>query len=234
MELVKNIWKDSDKEEFLNYIESFKRKEKIEWTKNILNTKMKVLAVTSPDIQKIVKEIKKGNYLSFLDLDINDYYENMAINGNLIASIKDFKLMKVYLDNYAKKVDSWASCDLLKFSVKDNEENFFALSNEYIKNDLPFVRRIGMLILFKFIDNDKYIDEIYVMLDKFKNETEYYVNMMNAWLLCELFIKKRDKTIKYLNKNELNSFTLNKAISKCRDSFRVSKEDKDMLLKLKK
>jgi len=234
MELVKNIWKDSDKEEFLNYIESFKRKEKIEWTKNILEKKMKVLAVTSPDIQKIVKEIKKGNYLSFLDLDINDYYENMAINGNLIASIKDFKLMKVYLDNYAKKVDSWASCDLLKFSVKDNEENFFALSNEYIKNDLPFVRRIGMLILFKFIDNDKYIDEIYVMLDKFKNETEYYVNMMNAWLLCELFIKKRDKTIKYLNKNELNSFTLNKAISKCRDSFRVSKEDKDMLLKLKK
>ena len=30
-----------------------------------------------------------------------------------------------------------------------------------------------------------------------------------------------------------NKFTINKAISKCRDSFRVSEEDKNLLLKYK-
>ena len=39
---------------------------------------------------------------------------------------------------------------------------------------------------------------------------------------------------KYLNKNKLNKFTINKAISKCRDSYRVTKEDKEMLLQYKK
>ena len=53
--------------------------------------------------------------------------------------------------------------------------------------------------------------------------------MMIAWLVCELMIKRRDETLKYLEHNNLNKFTVNKMISKCRDSFRVSDEDKEML-----
>jgi 3-methyladenine DNA glycosylase AlkD len=142
--------------------------------------------------------------------------------------------MRRYLDDYSKSIDNWASCDTLKFNVKNNEEEYMKLSYEYIKSDLPFVRRIGMFILFKFIDNDNYIDEIYNRLNEFENETEYYVNMVNAWLVCELFIKRKDKTLSFLKNNKLNKFTINKAISKCRDSLRVSDEDKRLLLKHKK
>lgn len=234
MELVKNRWTKEDGKEFIKYLESLKRAEKVEWTKNIVNTNMEVLAIKSSEINLIVKQIKKGDFLSFLDLDLNNYHENTLINGNLIVSIKDFDVMRKYLDNYSKKVDNWASCDTLKFNVKGNEENFMNLSKEYIKSDLPFVRRIGMLILFKFIENDKYIDEVFDRLNQFEAETEYYVNMVNAWLICELFIKRRDKTIEFFEDNKLNNFTINKAISKCRDSFRVSKKDKDLLLKYRK
>ena len=59
------------------------------------------------------------------------------------------------------------------------------------------------------------------------------MNMAVAWLLCELMIYNRDKTLKYLEHHNLNNFTINKAISKCRDSYRVSKEDKEKLLKYK-
>lgn len=57
--------------------------------------------------------------------------------------------------------------------------------------------------------------------------------MCIAWLVCELMIYNRDKTLKYLENHNLNTFTINKAISKCRDSYRVSKEDKEVLLKYK-
>ena len=234
MELIKDNWNENDGVEFVQYLETFKCEDKIGWTKNLLNTKMEVLAVKSPELKRIAKEIKKGNYLSFLNLNLNNYYENTAINGILISNIKDFKVMKEYLDKYAKMVDNWASCDLLKFDVKKNEEKFFMLSKEYAKSELPFVRRIGMSILFKFIDNDDYIDEIYDMLNAFEDEEDYYVNMMNAWLFCELFIKRRENTIEFLNNNTLNTFTINKAISKCRDSFRVSTEDKEFLLNFRR
>ncbi|MGN1057828.1 MAG: DNA alkylation repair protein [Candidatus Avelusimicrobium sp.] len=86
--------------------------------------------------------------------------------------------------------------------------------------------------MFKFLDN-QHIDQVFKILDNFKTEQHYYVNMANAWLLCECFIKQREKTLNYLKNHNLNNFTINKTISKCRDSFRVSKEDKEMLLTFK-
>ena len=234
MNLIKDKWIKKDENEFYNYLESMSRPDKINWTKNILNTNMEVLAIKTPDLVFMAKEINKGDYFSFLDLEINNYYENTVINGKLITKIKEFDVLKEYLDRYAEKVDNWSSCDLLKFNVKNNEEKFFNLAIEYSNSELTFVRRIGMYILFKFIDNDYYVDKVYDMLNKFCNEKEYYVNMMNSWLVCELFIKRRDKTIKFLQNNMLNKFTINKAISKCRDSFRVSLEDKDFLLNFRR
>ena len=58
--------------------------------------------------------------------------------------------------------------------------------------------------------------------------------MAVAWLCCELMIKNRNKFLEYLKHNKLNDFTVNKTISKCRDSFRVSAKDKELLLKFKK
>ena len=233
MNLIKEVWNKSDIGDFQRYLKTFENAEKREWSTNLLRTNLPVLSIQTIVIKDIVSKIAKGNYLSFLDLMIWEYYENTAINGYLITKIKDFDIIKKYLDIYSAKADNWATCDLLSFSTKDNEEKYFNLVLEYIKSDKPFVRRIGMSILFNFIDNNDYIDQIYKLLDEFFNEEHYYVNMMNAWLLCECFIKQKEKTLKYLENNKLNKFTINKGIQKCRESRRVSFEDKEILLKYK-
>lgn len=236
MNLNKELWMKKDIEDFQHYLESFRStdEKKINWSRNLLNTSLPTLVIKTPVIKDIEKEIFKGNYLSFLDLMIWEYYENTAINGMLICRIKDFDTMKKYLDIYSEQADNWATCDLLTFKIKNNEGNFFNLILEYIKSPKPFKRRIGIKVLFEFVDNEEYVDDIFSIFEQLKDEEEYYVNMINAWLLCECFIKHRQKTIKYLEKNNLNKFTINKAISKCRDSFRVSVEDKELLLKYKK
>lgn len=228
MKQYKNI------DEFQSYLKSLENKEKIERSKIITKTTLPVLGINNPTLKNIAKDIYKNDFLNFLDLMIWDYYENTIINGYLINKIKDFNTFKHYLDIYSKKIDNWASCDVLKFNVKNNEESFFNLSLEYSQSNLPFVRRIGMYILFDFIKIDNYINKIFHQLDTFTYEEHYYVNMMNAWLLCECFIKQRDLTLKYLNNHKLNTFTINKAIQKCRESYRVNKEDKELLLKYKK
>lgn len=234
MELVKEKWTKGDIKDFQEYFKTLGNPDREEWTKNIINTSLPCLAIKSADIKKVSSTISKGNYLSFLDLMLWDYYENTAVNGSLISKIKDFDTMKKYLDIYGPKADNWATCDGLKFDIKGREDKFLSLSLEYVKSDKAFVRRIGIRILFYLIDNPIYVDRVFEILDMFSNEKEYYVNMVNAWLLCDLFIKYRDKTLKYLNKNKLNDFTMNKAISKCRDSFRVTASDKELLLKYKR
>ena len=236
MNLIKEHWDKADINEFQNYLKSFSNgKEKGEWEKRIVNTKLPCIAVPSKTIADIVKQIAKGNFLSFVDLWIWENFSNTTIIGSLICKIKDFKLMKQYLINYLNRIDNWASCDTLKFKI--NEENkslFFNLSQELIASKKTFLKRAGLIILFKFVDDNSFIDKIFSALNSLTNETEYYVNMAGAWLLAECFTKQRNKTLEFLSNNQTNDFVINKGIQKCRDSFRVSDADKEMLKKFKR
>lgn len=235
MDLKKQIWTKADGEEFQKFLISYGRPEKIEWTKRIINTKMPVLAVLSPNIKNIVKEIAKGNIISFLDLWLWDYFENTTVIGGLIMKIKDFETMKSYLLPFCEKADNWATCDLLSFNINaENEKKFWELSVALIKSDKPFVRRVGVNVWFKFITRNGYLSKIFNMINGMHGETEYYVNMVVAWLVAECFAKNREATLEFYKTNKLNNFTVNKSVSKCRDSFRVSKEDKELLLQFKR
>ena len=233
MILKKDNWNNNDKLEFNNYLFSLKNEEKVLWTKNIVNTNMDVLAIKSPKIKEIIKEISKGNYLSFLDLNNNTYYECTLINAGLICKIKDFNLQKKYLDNYIKTIDNWASVDTLKFKIKNKEKEYLDLSKEYIKSDKEFIRRVGVIILFEFLKRKEYLNEVFNIIKSLYKEEAYYVNMAISWLLCESFIKNRDETLEFIKNNKLNKFVINKTISKCNDSFRISIEDKELLKQFK-
>lgn len=233
MKLNKEIWNEKDVKEFQKYLEKFEDISKKEWSTNLLKTNLPILSIKTKEMKEIVNEIYKGNYIDFLDLMIWEYYENTIINGFLINKIKDFELKKKYLDIYSKKADNWATCDTLKFNIKGKEKEYYELALDYINSDLPFVKRIGYYILFEYILIDGYIEKIFHLLDKLNKEEHYYVNMMGAWLLCECFIKKEKDTFKYFKENKTNKFIINKGIQKCRDSFRVSKENKEELLKYK-
>lgn len=234
MELIKEKWLKSDIKPFEEYLLTMKNESKMLWTKNLLNTNLICLAIKTEKIKKIAKEISKGNYKSFLDLKIYSTYDSYATNGFIISKIKDFDTFKKYLDIYSDNVDNWGLCDLLSVNIKNQEEKYLNLIKEYLKDKNVFKRRIAIRILFKFINYDNYVKDIFYIVDSLTNEQEYYVNMINAWLLCELFIKRKSETLKYLDNNHLNKFTINKMISKCRDSYRVSRIDKNLLLKYKK
>ena len=228
MELIKEKWNKKDIEEFNQYLESIKRPEKIDFTTKTINTKMQVLAISIPELRKIAGQIYKGNYISFLDAFNNKYFENTIINAVLTNNIKDIKTKKHYIAKL--KIDNWATVDILKFNVKKQEKVYLDLAKEYLKSKEEFIRRIGVRILFNYTENEE-LTEIFDIINSLQNEEKYYVNMAVAWLMCELMIKNRNQSLKYLENHKLNDFTINKTISKCRDSYRISKEDKEFLLK---
>ena len=235
MELIKETWKKTDGECFQNFLKGKSHIAKIEWTKRILATNMPVLALKTDEIKLVIKELEKGNIESFLNLNLFDYYENTVIYGHLLTKLP-FEKMKFYLEILSSVADNWATCDSIPFKniKKIDKPKLFSLSREFIKSSLPFKRRIGIKILFEFSSEKDKVNEIFEILNTFESENHYYVNMINAWLVCELFIKQKDKTWQFLKSNKLNTFTVNKAISKCRDSFRVTMEEKEQLLNFKK
>ena len=228
MDFIKDEWNKKDIEEFDEYLKSIKREEKVDFTKRTVNTNMEVLGIPTLEMRKIAKEIAKGNYISFLDNFNNKYYENTMISVFLINKIDDIETKKYYFSKLI--IDNWATVDAMTFKIKGNEKGYLNWAKEYIKNEKLFYRRIGVRILFGYTDKED-LTEIFEIINSLYNEEEYYVNMAVAWLMCEIMIKNRKQAFQYLKHHHLNKFTINKTISKCRDSFRVSQKDKEELVK---
>ena len=234
MQLIKEHWNKKDIKEFQEYLLTFsKGQEKGEWEQRIVNTKLNCIAVPSQTVKKITNEIGKGNFLEFIYLWPWENFTNTTIIGGLICKINDFNLQTQLLEKYSTMADNWATIDTIKIKPKNNKQEYFDFAKKLCNSSHTFSRRLGVILMLKILDENN-VRDILSFLPIFENETEYYVNMAVAWLISECFVKFREQTMPFFEKNNLCKFTINKAISKCRDSYRVTKEDKDMLLNYKK
>jgi 3-methyladenine DNA glycosylase AlkD len=230
------VWDNLSYLEYIKYLKSFKNQKYKEFQSKLTITKYEILGLNIPLQRKIAKDILKSDITSFFKIDSNKYFEEVMIKAFVIASLKDKDLFLKELEKFIILIDNWAICDSFCNSLKiirEDEVFYFNYFSKYLKSKEEYRVRVGIVVLLNYYINDKYLDIIFNLIDKIKLDT-YYVNMAIAWLLCECFIKYRSKTLKYLLKNNLNSFTFNKTISKINDSYRVSNEDKIYLKSLRR
>lgn len=236
MELNREKWNEVDVVNYSKLLLTYsKGEEKSKWEKRIVNTSLPCIAVPSTIVDSFAKQISTGNYRQFLDIMPMDNLSESLVVGKVINRIKNVDDYICYLEKYIYKCDSWAQTDILKYPIKEsNESLFWNKAREYLISPTLFVRRCGLLILMKGFLQEKYIEDVLMLLDTMINENEYYVLMMIAWLLCEAVIKCRDKTIKYIKECKHCDFVINKAISKCSDSYRITQADKNYLKSLRR
>lgn len=218
--------------EYINYLISIGEEEYKKFNSRIIFTKYEMLGIRLPKLRKIAKDISKKDYKSFLKISGNTYYEEVMIYLLVVASLKSTSELMLYFDKALCLIDNWALCDSFCSSLKIVEKNkdyFLKIIDKLLKSKETYNIRVGFVLFLNFYVSEEYLDLIFNYLNNIKS-TEYYINMAKAWLLCEVFIKYQDSGLKYLENNNLDSFTINKAISKIRDSYRVSKEIKDKIL----
>ena len=221
---------------FLNTLESNKDLKYKEFNEKIIFTKYKMVGIKTPILKRIAKDISKDDYKKFLSEVKPNSYEEVLVEGFVISNIKDIDEAITYFDKYIEKIDNWALCDLVVSSmkiVKKNKELFLRKIKKYLKSKEEYIVRVGIILLLDYYLEEKYLDEIFILIDNINRE-EYYINMAIAWLLSISLIKYKDKTLKYLKTCNLNDFTYNKALQKARESLRVTKEDKDYYQSLKR
>ena len=196
-----------------------------------------IIGVRVPKLREIAREISKKDYDEFLRNVKDEYYEELALHGLVIGyskiSIEDtFK----YLKEFVPKINSWAVCDTtcsnLKITKKYMKETWNFLE-QYINSDKEYEIRFALVMYLNYYLTEEYIDEILKRIDKIANK-EYYVQMAIAWLISFAYIKQKEKTEKYIKNNKLDKFTLNKAIQKICESYRVTEQEKEHLKKYKK
>lgn len=202
----------------------------------IINTNKKTIGVRIPILRQIAKKIMKEDYVLFLNDVKDEYHEEIIVEGLVISKLKDVNNVINMIDNYIIKIDNWCTCDTFASSLKiinKNKSCFYSYIYKNINSNNPWMVRLCFVILHSYYVKEEYINDIFKMIDN-DNNSFYYVMMAKAWLISECYIKYPKQTFEYLKRTNIDDITFNKAISKICDSYRLTKEDKIVLKKMKK
>lgn len=235
MELTRENWTQADYEELVDYLKSLADEKYKTFSDSLVPGVEASLGVRIPALRSAAKLIAKGNYEEFLECKKGAYREEIMLEGLVMTLIKcNYPQMLKYIKEYADKITSWETCDVVSFKgLKKFLPEFWKDIEYFIYNENNWIVRYGFGCLLEFYLNDEYIDGVLEYVDSV-NSDFYYVQMMQGWLVATAAAKCRDKTFAFLADNSLNAVTQNMAVRKIRESNRISKEDKELAKQLKK
>lgn len=229
-------WNKTSYKKYLDVLKSYRDETFAKFQKRIVNTEMPVWGVKSPFMQEASKDIIKSDRLAFLKVTQYESFEETNVNGLVIASFKEEDILIPLLEEFATHIDNWAVCDCVMTRIKAFRKltpKAEAFIYKMLNSDKPFEVRFGLLNMFKYMKDEKYLKTVFDYCNKIQLD-HYYVKMAKAWLIAERYVTFPKQTLEFIKDNKFDKFTQNKAIQKIRESFRISQQDKDMLLAFKK
>ena len=169
-----------------------------------------IIGVRIPVLREMAKRIAKENPEKFLITINTKYYETIMLYGMVIGYMKsNLETRQKYLDIFVPEINNWAICDCCtstyKFTNKNLKEMFKYLK-KYIKSEKEFEIRFAVIMLMDYYLTDEYVDKVLEILNNIHHEG-YYVKMGVAWAISMIFIKYEEKTIEFLQNNQLDDFT---------------------------
>ncbi len=225
-----NKWGRKEYDKFLLFLEKNKDSSYQKFQTRLIPTKYPLLGVRMPVLRTIAKQIVEGNYNEFIKYNNHKYFEEVMIHGLAISYLNNIEEIELLLNEFLPIIDNWSItdsvCSSLKIFKKEPQYGF-KLINNYILSEDPFTVRFGLVLLLNYYINDDYINDVIRIMKKINNNS-YYVMMANAWLISMCYIKYPKLIISLLNDN-IDLTTKKKAISKIKDSYQVSKAEKEKL-----
>ncbi len=224
------VWSKETYKEFVEFLLSLKDIKYKKFHSGLTTTNLEIIGVRVPILRAIAKKILKTDVEKFFCLVSGDYYEEVFIEGIVLANSSE-DIIDKYLMNFIKKVDNWAICDSFCSSLKivnKKQGKYWIYFIGLIDSTKEFQTRVSLIVLMNYYLNDNYIDRVLKIVSSI-NSDYYYINMAISWLLSVAIIDYKDKVIDLIKEKSLSKFIQNKTISKINDSYRVDKETKEFV-----
>ena len=193
------------------------------------------IGVRVPALRVMRREILKGDWRGFLEASrSHDIHEMRMLHAMVLGGARCPIEEKIALtDAFLSCVDNWAVCDVLCADYKPkpaDREALYPFVRDCAASDETFRKRFGLIMLMDYYHDDPRTMDSY---RAFKHG-DYYARMGCAWGLATLYLYQREGVLDILASGALDDFTHNKAIQKMRESYRISAEEKQMLLNYKR
>ncbi len=199
------------------------------------DTRYQILGIRMPKLRKFARGLAKRPTLVFEAMP--GCYEEVMLLGLTAAYRKTaFSDKLPEIRAVLELMDCWAFTDCVAATFQFQEDELpqvwdFAL--ECLGESHPYARRFGLVMMLDHLLKPEYYSQVASAVSWITDEN-YYVRMAQAWLLAELGTRDFDRVVSLLQSGCLEIFTHNKTISKLRDSYRITPEQKEMLSLLRR
>lgn len=197
-----------------------------------------LLGVRIPTLRKLAKSVTKGDWRAYLQNATDDTFEEVMLQGMVIGYANaDADERLNYIAGFIPKITNWSVCDsfcsgLKKFHAK-NPARLWDFVVPYVTDHREYFVRFGIIMLRCYYLDDAHIDQVLKLLSSVSHDG-YYAKMAVAWALCDCYIRFTKKTSIYLQPNQLDTFTYQKALQKLLESHCVDAKTKEKIRQLKK
>jgi len=189
----------------------------------------KVIGVRTPALRALAKRVPAHEAEAFMQRIPHAYYEEDNLHGMLICLIKDPYAIVSALDAFLPHIDNWATCDLLSPPIfKKHKDTMLPHVMRWLNSSHTYTKRFGICCLMRhYLDNANIAGSLESVAAI--RSDEYYINMAVAWFFATALAADFDTVLPYITEHRLDTWTHNKTISKARDSFRITPEQKELL-----
>lgn len=204
--------------------------------KEVVSNLKKINNLKTKDVDRYNKQLIKER------IDVSDLKEYVR-NDDLVHRTY-FQVSMGFMDNYQEQLqfiednylllNDWWHVDQLTQFIKGKMdfEYVYELAKRYIMSEHLFLRRWGYVMFISGLQKDKrYTKKILKLM---KDDEEYYVQMAEAWLICDLAVFNSEEVVNFLKDSKIKYNILGRAIQKMCDSFRISNEVKETVKGLRK
>ncbi len=202
-----------------------------------------ILGVRVPKLRQIAKRIAKDDAQEYLeeikqaDWKSGMYYEEKMLYGLVTGYARmDEEECSGFLDEFVPHIDNWGVCDSCCMTykwMKKQPRYWLDYLNRQIQTGTEFGIRFGLVCMLAHFVDEEHIQEIYEVCSRTHME-DYYARMAAAWLVSVCFAAFPERTYEFLQDDRMDDFTHNKAVQKTCESYRVSKEWKVRVRRLRR
>lgn len=192
-----------------------------------------IIGVRTPQLRSLAKELAKTPQAAVFLAELpHRYYEENNLHAFLIERIGDYNATVAELDRFLPYVDNWGTCDSMspKCFRRHRSELRREIDRWLASPHVYAVRFAIRMLMNEFLDDEFSPDDL-ARLAAIQTE-EYYIRMMVAWYFATALAKRYQAILPYLRENRLDPVVKAMAIRKARESFRISQEQKDELLRI--
>ncbi len=200
-----------------------------QFSASLLPTITNILGVRIPALRIMAKQIVKDDWRIYLQQADHEYFEEVMLQGMVIGYAEmDIEERLQYMTDFVPKIDNWSVCDRfcggLKFT-STHQQPVWEFILPYLSSEHEYEVRFAVVMLLTYYVDEYYIQDVLRHLDRVQHEG-YYVKMAVAWAISICYIHLPEPTMHYLQHNQLDRFTYNKALQKITESYRIDPETK--------